>query len=294
MINVGARLKLIAIWLIVAPIIFATCGFMAASKAPKTPNQMLQDSSRAFYQNDFNTALTNLETYFSSLGKQARTKAQASFRFYAIAAMGRIYLQYKQDPEGAIRWFEKVAKSQLLTAAEQDIVDGWIAGARDWIKLGKFPQDTKDPTTLFELGKKFYESGLKRQKYTMDLAGDADFSIASGYLVPFIIHNDKDPRTGEALFMMGDIRHRLWVDNEYWSENYYLAETIRRFPGTPLAMKAYTALAEDVHFGYSGSSGDHTPASWITMLAVFKQMAQNSPVNQPGHVNSPEVFVEPK
>jgi len=254
---------------------------LAQTSAPNpTPGpaaeKLFMDSRRLFYKNDFDGALGLLQKYFEKLVSHPVEKARTKLRFAAIVAMGRIYLQEKQDPAGAIQWFEKIEKTQVMTTAEKDIVDGWIAGARDWIKLGKFPKDTHSEKDLFALGDRYYQSGLKKQKYIMDESAAADFSIASAYLIPFIVHFDKSPSVGQALFEMGDIRRRLWADNEFWSENYYLTEAIRRFPATPLAVKAYSVLEEDVHFGYTGTSGDHTPHSWIVLLGELKELAQGT------------------
>ncbi len=119
----------------------------------------------------------------------------------------------------------------------------------------------------------------------MDQAGAADFSIASSYLMPFLVRFDKSPSVGEALFMMGDMRRRFWTDTEYWSKNYYLTEAIRRFAGTPLAIKSYTVLEEDVRFGYSGSSGDQMPESWKLMLGELKKIAESKPKSE----SAPEI-----
>ena len=235
--------------------------------------KLFNESRQLYYKEDYDASLQKLKKYFSGLLGLSKEKARTELRFTAIVAMGRIYLEQKQDPDAAIDWFQKIEKSESLTLAEQDIITGWIAGAKDWKKLGKLPKDVKSEQELFDLGKSYYEKGLKKQKFTMDQAGYADLSIASTYLVPFIVNYDKNPNVGEALFMMGDIRRRLWTDNEYWSQNYYLAEAIRRFPGTSVATKSYQALEEDVHFGYSGSSGDHTPHSWILLLQDLKQLA---------------------
>lgn len=251
---------------------------MAATENQKQASSLLESARKFFYKNDLDAALANLQKYFSKLLTLPKKQARSVLRFHAIAAMGRIYLQYKKDPEGAVKWFEKQQKEQPLSDAERDIISGWIAAAKDWQKLGKFPSATSSEQELFSLGQKYYESGLKKQKYPMDLKGTADFSIATSYLIPFLVHYDKSPRIGEALFMMGDMRRRLWETNEYWSENFYLSETIRRFPGTPLAVKAYEVLNDDVHFGYTGSSGDHTPASWVEMLGIFKKMAHGTTI----------------
>ena len=248
------------------------------SNALATPKESLdklfQDSKRLFYKDDFDGSLNVLKKYFNQLLTITKAKARTKLRFSAIAAMGRIYLQEKQDPKGAIQWFEKIQKTQTLTEAEQDIIRGWIAGAQDWIKAGKFPKEVKSEQDLFELGTKYYQSGLKKQKFPMDQAGAADFSIASSYFMPFLVRFDKSPNVGEVLFMMGDMRRRFWTDTEYWSKNYYLTEAIRRFAGTPLAMKSYAVLEEDVHFGYSGSGGDSTPDSWKVMLGELKKISE--------------------
>ena len=247
-----------------------------AFAAPESPEKILEESQQLFHRNDHDGALAALKKYFSKVVTEPKRKVKIKLRFLAIAAMGRIYLQFKKDPSGAIEWFEKIKKTEALSDAEEDILSGWIAAAQDWIKLGKFPDGKMGESELFEIGKKYYESGLKKQKFTVDQAGAADFSIASTYLVPFTVQYDRSPKIGDALFMMGDMRRRLWTSNRYWSENYYLSEAIRRFPATPLAVKSYEALREDVEFAYTGSSGNHTPQSWIEMLDVLKRMANGS------------------
>ncbi len=247
-----------------------------ARAAPDSHEKILEESQQLFHRNDHDGALAALKKYFSKVVTEPKRKVKTKLRFLAIAAMGRIYLQFKKDPGGAIEWFEKIKKTEALSDAEEDILSGWIAAAQDWIKLGKFPDAKMGETELFEIGKKYYESGLKKQKFTVDQAGAADFSIASTYLVPFTVQFDKSPKIGDALFMMGDMRRRLWTSNRFWSENYYLSEAIRRFPATPLAVKSYEALREDVEFAYTGSSGNHTPQSWIEMLDVLKRMANGS------------------
>ena len=242
---------------------------------------LLLKSQEQFQREDHDGALTSLQNYFSKIVRTPKPKAKSRLRFLALAAMGRIYLQHKRDPHGAILWFEKLKNDPSLTEAEQDSVNGWIAAAKDWIKLGKFPSETSSETELFEIGKRYYESGLKKQKFTMDQAGTADFSIAQSFLVPFLVHYDKSKNVEEGLFMMGDMRRRLWTDSRFWSENHYLSETIRRFPNTPLAVKAYEALKDDVEFAYSGSGGIHVPKSWQDLLAVLDQMAHGNEKTNP-------------
>jgi hypothetical protein len=251
-----------------------------AAHGSEPPESLLAKSQEQFQREDHDGALATLQRYFSKLKNVPRQKTK--LRFFALAAMGRIYLQYKHDPKGAITWFERIRHDQVLNEAEQDIVGGWIAAAKDWIALGKFPSDTSTESELFETGKRYYEAGLKKQKYTMDQAGTADFSIAQSFLIPFLVHFDKSKNGAEALFMMGDMRRRLWSDTRFWSENHYLLETIRRFPNTPLAVRAYDALKEDVEFAYSGSAGTQVPKSWENLLGVLDRLAHGKEDATPG------------
>ncbi|MBI3543230.1 MAG: hypothetical protein HY075_08165 [Deltaproteobacteria bacterium] len=250
---------------------------LAAPAAPPHPSagngkveSILTLARKEFYRARYEAALKLLEGYLAH-GKIGKTRP--ILHFYVITSIGHIYLHVKQDPDGAIAFFSKVQSDPRLKAAEQDIVSGWISGAREWKKLGKLPKDVTDADTLFSLGKQYFDAGVKKQKFTLDPAAAADFSIAAAYFVPFTVHFDKDERDGEALYMMGEIRRRTWSDNEYWSENFYLTEVIRRHPGTELAQKAYSALEDDVHFGYSGSGGDNTPQSWVALLKDLKTLA---------------------
>ncbi|MBC7540652.1 MAG: hypothetical protein H7281_17665 [Bacteriovorax sp.] len=219
----------------------------------------------------YDTALKLLIDYRKASSK---SKKNPLMSFYVIESIGRIYLRIKQDPDAAIKFFSEALNDTNLTDSEFDIIRAWLGRAKEWKELSMFPKNINDPKKLFELGRKYYEHGINSQKYSMDVSASADFSLASNYLIPFTIHFDSDPNIGEALFMMGEIRRRSWHINDYWVENFYLMEVIRRFPNTELATKAYHALYEDVHFGYTGSSGDNTPESWVELLKEFEILSK--------------------
>ena len=229
------------------------------------------EAQKHFYKKDYEQALDLFKQYIE-LSKSS--KADHSHIIWAIDQIGRIYLREQRDPDSAIGFFNKFLEDQRFTEAEEDAFAGWISAAKDWKSVGQFPQMTKDPDKQFDLGKRFFEAGISKAQFPMSNEGNADFAIAQSYLILFIIENDQDSRIGQALYMMGEIRRRLWNDNAYWVENFYFKELIRRFPHTPLAWKSYQAMEEDIHFGYSGSSGDHTPSSILQMLAFYRKMAQ--------------------
>lgn len=255
---------------------FFIAHFSFANQKPHQPSskelqKILDNANAEANRNSFDKALKLFIDYRKAA---ANAKNDPLVSFYVIESIGRIYLKVKQDPDAAIAFFTEALNDRNLADTNFDIIRSWLGRAKEWKNLSLLPKTIKDPKTLFDLGKKYYEHGIKLQKYTMDTIASADFSLASNYLVPFTIHFDKDPNIGDALYMMGEIRRRSWHDNNYWSENFYLMETIRRFPNTALAAKAYAALYEDVHFGYTGSSGDNTPETWIDLLKEFESLSK--------------------
>ena len=241
----------------------------------KQLQKLLDMASLETNRGSYDAALKLLIDYRKATSKSKKHPLES---FYVIESIGRIYLRIKQDPDSAITFFSDALNDTNLTDTEFDIIRAWLGRAKEWKNLSMFPKNIKDPQKLFELGKKYYDQGIKIQKYTMDVAASADFSLASNYLLPFTIYFDKDPNIGEALYMIGEIRRRSWHSKDYWTENFYIMEVIRRFPNTELATRAYQALYEDVHYGYTGSSGDNTPESWVELLKEFKKLSQ---INQP-------------
>ena len=244
------------------------------SSTDRNSQKILNQAQVEINKGSYDTALNLLVNYRKLTSKN---KIQPLTAFFVIESIGRIYLRVKQDPDAAIKFFSEALNDKNLSDSEFDIIRAWLGRAYEWKNLGMLPKDIKDPSKLFELGKKYYEQGIKSQKYTMDVSASADFSLASNYLIPFTIYFDKDSNIGEALYMMGEIRMRSWHNNYYWTDNFYLMEVIRRFPNSELATRAYKALYEDVHFGYTGSSGDNTPESWIELLKEFKELSKILP-----------------
>ena len=222
-----------------------------------------------------------LKIFIDYRKQTSKSKKDPLTSLYVIESIGRIYLREKQDPDAAITFFSEALNDTNLQDSEFDIIRAWLGRAKEWKNLSMFPKNITDPKKLFELGKKYFDQGLKLQKFPMDVNASADFSLASNYLIPFTIHFDKDPNIGEALYMMGEIRRRSWHNNDYWIENFYLMEVIRRFPYTELSSRAYDALYEDVHYGYTGSSGDNTPESWIELLKTFRELSTIKEPNSP-------------
>jgi len=191
----------------------------------------------------------------------------------AIDQVSRIYLREYKDPEKVIIFLQGFDHDNRLNDAERDVISEWISVSRAWKKSGKMSHSIKSGSELYRLGAKYYKEGMKKLRYPEDDSGNANFQIAATYLIPYIYNFSNGKNIGSALFMMGNIHYRSWVDREYWTDNFYLKEAIRRFPHTALSRKSYMALKESIHFAYSGSSGDYTPPSQLAMLKEMKRLA---------------------
>ena len=229
-----------------------------------------REAQREFHKNNFSQAQVLFTEYLDRTKKGLNKKERL---FWVIDQIGYIYLKVKSDPDGAITFFKKFESDSRLSEAEQDTISEWIGVSKDWKKEKEFPQKIQGANKLYSLGKKYFDRGIKKKSYPMDDKGNADLAISEAYLRPFIIRYDDDPRIGDVLVMMGRIKYNLRTDADYWSENFYLKEAIRRYPGTKLAQSAWKKLNDDIHIGYSGSSGDNTPPSILQMLEMYKKIA---------------------
>lgn len=226
-------------------------------------------------QKEFNKKnyLQSIE-YFEKFIEANKHKKDKRKVFWSIDQVGRIYLRVEKSPGKAIKFFNKVLKDVKLNDADEDTIQEWISVSKEWKKLGKMPRQIKKPEELFFLGEQYYQQGMDKLQYPADDSGNADFYIAATYLVPYVFNFDDGKNIGKALFMLGNIRHKSWNDYEYWTENFYLKEVIRRFPKTKLSWKAYQVLEKGVKTGYTGSGGDSTPPSQLKMLQEMKILAK--------------------
>jgi len=265
-------------WLFLS-IIVATNTALADSKAPPPAasadttniNELYHEAQREFARKNYEAALPLLQR---CIQRSDRESAKKQRLLNAIDQVGSIYLRVNQNPDAALQFFKKFYNDNRLDDAELTAIEEWIGAATDWKRFGKLPSEIQSADQLYLLGLQYYNKGLDKLKFPMDKAGNADFHIASTYLVPFIVNFDTDPRIGETLYYMGSIRRHVIIDNMYWTENYYLKEAIRRFPHTDLAQQAWDLLQEDVNFAYSGSEGTFTPPSVQEMLQQYKKLAE--------------------
>lgn len=259
-------------WVVLLVIVCTGCTTHQKKVPPERQSLELlyQIAQRDFVAGNYYSALPKLELYLSKAEGGRKNEARL---FSVIDQIGQIHLSYKKDLKSAIKVFSLYLKDRRLNDAQQDAIGEWIAAARDFEERGKSPSKIKNPDTLFTMGKHYFDQGAKVTEFPADDRGNGYFALAQNYLIPFISNHDAHPRLKDALFMMGMIRTHLRTDETYWTENYYLKEVIRRFPGTTVARRAWRELNSYVRASYTGSGGDHTPSSTKRMLLRYKNLA---------------------
>jgi hypothetical protein len=224
----------------------------------------------AFARKDYKVASRHLGKYLDSIkGKSADGQKV----FSALNSLVHIYLYSEKRPDKVEGLLTQFIELEGLNDAQEDSLEEWIHVAKSWNKSARAPQKKLSADKLFEMGKKFYQRGMAKNSFEADDKGNADFYIAKSYLTPFVFYHDARAELGEALLMLGKMRIRSGVDYDYWSENFYLKEVIRRFPRSDLSWKAYQSLETSIRLGYTGSGGDQTPFSQLQLLKDLKVLA---------------------
>ena len=258
--------------------IFLVLAFVGCSHGQKSHedagalslDELYRKGQRAFHKSEYGNSLRYFQSYIKAAepGKYRKPRL-----IWVIDQVGYIYLRVQMKPEEAIRFFKNIENDERLSAAQADTITEWLGAAEEWKNEKHRPQTIQGANRLYTFGKKYFDRGVMKIDFPMDKSGNADFAIAGSYLRPFIIRFNNDKRIGDALLMMGTIKTNLRTDKGYWSENYFLKEAIRRFPGTKLAQKAWKKLDGEIRIGYTGSSGKHVPRSVENLLSEYKKLA---------------------
>ena len=251
-----------------------------ATKAKMVQQNSYREAQREFSKKNYPAALKLFEKFVFD-NKDSKDKYIKTRVLWSVDIVARIHLKVNKDVDKASAFLNKIIKMKNLNDAEFDSIQEWISVANEWKKLGKRPKDIKTKDELFTLGKKYFEKGLNDKLASKSSLSNPNLYIAAMYLVPYVYNYDDSKHIDEALLMLGSIRLRSWNDYDYWTENFYLKEVIRRFPHTKIARKAYDLLEEGIRMGYTGSAGESTPPSQVEMLKTYKKLAAPAVFKKP-------------
>ncbi|HEX9814653.1 MAG TPA: hypothetical protein VGB31_06870 [Myxococcota bacterium] len=232
-------------------------------------DQLDRAVQREIERQDYTRALALLGEYLDFTRSAVHRPERV---FWVIEQVGRIYLSERRDPDGALAFFTEIRKDARLSDLDRSAIDEWISVATEWKEARRdTASGVRDPAHLLDRGTRYYKSGSEKLEVTGVVAlANADFDIAASYLLRFAILYNQHSRIGDVLYMLGGIRHYSHSDQEYWSDNYYLKEAIRRFPHTELAERSYKLLWSDAAGAYAQNG---IPADLAERLRLYEQLA---------------------
>ena len=194
----------------------------------------------------------------------------------AAEEIARIRLWKGHRPRLVLKLFGQLKKHPGQSFEQTDVIDEWLAAAADFAaldpRLGPMRADElfEDATTRYEALRRAVDDG------PLESLEPTDLQAAVQSLVAFIAHHDRDPATGEAMFMLGDLRSLAGIGAGLAGSSFYLKEAIRRRPRSRLAERAFAVLESNVAVAYSGSGGFRIPGSMQRMLEQFRALAHGS------------------
>ena len=213
-------------------------------------------------------ALPLLEEYLDA----GRSPTRPEHTFWAIDRVVYVLLGVKRDPDATLAFFERIRSDARLTDIDRGAIDEGIAVASDWrAERAQTGSGLRDAATLFERGKRYFNSGLDKTQTGIPSLASAQFDLASGYLGRFAILHPRHPRIGEVLYMLGAIRFHSRADESAWSDNFYLKESIRRFPHTELANRSFDMLRREAGRAYTAPS---IPPELAENLRLYQDLAR--------------------
>lgn len=191
----------------------------------------------------------------------------------ALDTLGFVILHELNNPTKIEEVFSPLTGNDLFDDAAILSINEWIAAAQDWRQYGGRTPQTRS-ALLFKLGKKHYESAHNENRSEIDQGKHLDLAIQ--FLSLYVVHFENPKLSPEALYMLA--RARKISTSPFGSgthaATFYLKEIIRRFPHSTFAAKAFPLLEEEIHFQYTGSSGDNTPEGVDLMLRDYKNKIQ--------------------
>jgi len=229
-------------------------------------NQLYTEAEQALESGQHDRALSLFQQYLDFTRSRSHRPERV---FWAIDRVAYLQLGVKRNPGAALVFFERMRTDPRLSDIDRGAIEEWIEVAKEW-KAEDTHNGIRDAVQLFERGKRYFESGLEKENTGIAFFAHSDLHIASGYLRRFAILHDGHPRIGDVLYMLGAIRFHTRADETRWADNFYLKESIRRFPHSAVAARSYDLLRRETGRVYRSSE---IPEELAESLEVYGQLA---------------------
>ena len=174
---------------------------------------------------------------YSSLRKEISIHTKIDFN---VKQGNQMIARFEKDPR-----LPPLAKSSLVS---------WKKSLNKWKSFN--PKKVKSIDRFI----KTYLAPLESEKgQTAGGEHDVTLLVASGVLSKYLNDHPKTPLAPEILYWLSIAERRLSNTYFFSLSDLYLKDCIKLYPKSRFAKKCYAEYAENIEFGYSGSSGTDIP-----------------------------------
>ncbi len=193
----------------------------------------------------------------------------------AMVALAVYFARIKEDPKGGEAYFEKLSANEALPIYVKNQAKAWSHEFQSWSKEKKADDSAKlTESQLVAKAKKL----VKTDDFSLIDSGDKSFHVRR-LRASALLHRAlespgaKSPAKGEALYLLGQIYHRIDSSLFFRFGEMYLKACVREYPKTAIARSCYVALEQSVSEGYTGSGGTDVPEDEQVELLTLKRLA---------------------
>ena len=205
-------------------------------------------------------------TYFDSAIEVALKEGQEHELYSSLRKEISIHTKIDFDVKKSQAFIKKYQGDKRLPPLAQNMLTTWDKSLLKW---GKFnPKKVKSIDQFI----KTYLAPLETDK-GQTAGGDNDITllVSSGVLSKYLIDHPKSSLAPEILYWLSIAERRLSNTYFFSLSDLYLKDCIKLYPKSRYAKKCYAEYAENIEFGYSGSSGTDIPAEEKQELERLKR-----------------------
>lgn len=195
------------------------------------------------------------ENYFDLAIQDALKKHNDQELYPSLRRIISIHTKIEFNPKLAQAFVLKYQMNKELPGLAREQVGVWSKSLKKWMNFN--PKKVKSINTFIQT----YLAPLEANKDKM-MSGENDITllVASGVLSKYLNDNPKSKNVPEILYWLSIAEHRLSNSFYFSLSDLYLKDCIRLYPKSAIAKKCYQEYADNIEFGYSGSSGTDIPA----------------------------------
>ncbi len=194
------------------------------------------------------------EKYFDLAIEKALKENQEHELYSSLRKEISIHTKIELDVKKAQSFIAKFENDSRLPPMAKSSLVSWKKSLEKWksFKPGKVKSIDRFIKT--------YLVPIESQKgQTAGGENDVTLLVASGVLSKYLTDHPKTPLAPEILYWLSIAERRLSNTYFFSLSDLYLKDCIKLYPKSRYAKKCYAEYAENIEFGYSGSSGTDIP-----------------------------------